>query len=276
MNLVLNSTNVVAGSNNTRYQYKFIAPVEIKENATLSVSNITIPYSWFNISDVNNNNFFQFYFPDSTSTGTGYIIPLKDGWYSVSDLNAILQQFCIANSLYLIDGWGNYVYYLTITYDSILYAVRTTAKFVPTSLPSGWTQPAGWHGYNATLLTPILQVSTTGFGNLIGFNTGLYPTSNTSETSFLSTKTPQGSVVNNIIVRSNLIDNDSGFPTDILDTIPIDVPFGTNLNYSPKELKVVKCIAGTIQSFEVFFSDQNLNPMFILDNNVCISLLLKN
>ena len=56
MNLVLNSNNVVAGSNNTRYKYTFIAPLEIKENAEMAISNITMPYSWGNITAKNNNN----------------------------------------------------------------------------------------------------------------------------------------------------------------------------------------------------------------------------
>jgi len=272
MNLVLNSTNVVSGSNNTRYKYKFISPVEIKENATLSVSNITIPYSWFNITEYNKNNVAE------TEWAVGgsifyYQLPLKDGYYSVSDLNAILQQTCIINGLYLINGWGDYVYYTTITYDPILYAVRITGYSIPTSLPTGWTLPSNFAGFPSAPYTPRLIVNL-GFAKLIGFSTTTI--GNITPYSVVSTQIPQGSIVNSLVVRSNLVDNDAGFPTDILDTIPIDVPFGTNLNYSPKELKIVKCVAGTIQSFDVFFSDQNLNSMFILDNNVCISLLLKN
>jgi hypothetical protein len=242
----------------------------------MAVSNITIPYSWFNISAANNNNTFQFYFPDSGSPGTGYLVTLQDGFYTINDINAALQQFCIINGLYLINGSGKYVYYLTLLYNPTFYAVQSVAQFVPTSLPSGWSQPANWHGYNTTLLTPILQVTTQGFGNLIGFETGLYPPLNTTETSTLSTFTPQGSIVNSLIVRCSLVDNECGFPTDVLDTIPITSSFGTNINYQPTQLKWMKLSSGVFQSVIITFVDQNLNSIVARDSNVCISILLKN
>ena len=276
LNLIINSSNVVAGSNNTTYKYNFLQPIEILDEAQMTISNVVLPYSWFNITAVNGNNSFTILFPDSLGTGTSYTITLADGWYSVTDINAALQQFCIANSLYLINAEGKYVYYLTLLYNSTFYAVQSIAQFVPTSLPSGWTQPAGWHGYNATLLTPVLQVPTTGFGNIIGFNTGLYPTNNLAETSFLSTKTPQGSIVNSLLFRCSLVNNECNFPSDILDTMPITSSFGTNLNYLPPQLKSVDLTSGIFQSFNITICDQNLNPMFIRDNNVCISILLKN
>ena len=276
LNLVMNNNNVISGSNNTSYKYTFIQPTAILDEAEMAVSNITIPYSWFNISAANNNNKFQFYFPDSGSPGSGYFVTLQDGFYSVTDINAALQQFCIINGLYLINGSGKYVYYLTLLYNPTFYAVQSVAQFVPTSLPSGWSQPANWHGYNTTLLTPILQVTTQGFGNLIGFKTGLYPPNNMTESSTLSTFTPQGSIVNSLIVRCSLVDNECGFPTDVLDTIPITSSFGTNINYTPTQLKWMKLTSGVFQSFIITFVDQNLNPIIARDSNVCISILLKN
>ena len=276
LNLILNSNNVVAGSNNTTYKYNFMMPTEILDEAQMTISSVVLPYSWFNISALNQNNTFQFLFPDSSSTASLYVVTLQDGFYSVTDINAALQQFCIANGLYLINGSGKYVYYLTILYNPTFYSVQVIAQFVPTSLPSGWSEPANWHGYNTSLLTPILGVTTTGFGNLIGFEIGNFPPLNTTETSTLSTKTPQGSIVNSLILRCSLVQNDCSFPTDVLDTMPITASFGENINYQPPQLKWVDVTSGTFQSFNLTICDQNLNPMYILDSNVCISILLKN
>jgi hypothetical protein len=276
LNLVMNNNNVISGSNNTSYKYTFLQPLTILDEAEMAVSNITYPYSWFNISAANNNNKFQIYFPDSGSPGSGYFVTLQDGFYTVNDINAALQQFCIINGLYLINGSGKYVYYLTLLYNPTFYAVQSVAQFVPTSLPSGWSQPANWHGYNALPFTPILQVTTQEFGNLIGFNVGLYPTINGVETSTLSTFTPQGSIVNSLIVRCSLVDNECGFPTDVLDTIPITSSFGTNINYQPTQLKWIKLTSGVFQSLIITFVDQNLNAIVARDSNVCISILLKN
>jgi hypothetical protein len=48
--LVLNNSNVVANSNNSRYQYNFIGGNFKTKNARMCVSQVTVPYSWFNIS----------------------------------------------------------------------------------------------------------------------------------------------------------------------------------------------------------------------------------
>ena len=61
-----------------------------------------------------------------------------------------------------------------------------------------------------------------------------------------------------------------------MDTMPITGTFGSNLNYSPYALKWVKIASGTYQKLEIQIVDQNLNSMVILDNNVCISLLINN
>jgi hypothetical protein len=274
LNLVLNNNNVVSGSNNTRYKYKFNIPLEIKDEAEMTIANITMPYSWFNITKINQNNAFTFYFPNASNIS----ITLPDGYYSVDDINAYIQQQCIANGCYLINESGENVYYFTILYNPTYYAVQIVAQLVPTSLPTNWTTPSGWSGFPAVTACPYIYIPPTSqFGKIIGYtNSAYYPYTNSANASILSTLVPQGSVVNSLVIRSNIIDNDSGFPTDVLDTMPITSSFGTNINYTPTTLKWVKCIAGTFQSFEIYFSDQNLNSMYILDNNVCISILLKN
>ena len=274
LNLVLNSNNVVSGSNNTRYRYKFIAPLDIMDEAEMTISNVQMPYSWFNITTLNENTKMQFNFP-SGGLFQPFFFTFPDGFYSVVDINAFIQQQCIINGLYLIDESGNNVYYLTILYNPTYYAVQVIGEAVPTSLPSGWTQPSNWVGYPLFASGAPTINPNAGLGKILGFPAGQLG-NGTGSYSFLSTLVPQGSVVNSLIIRSNIIDNNAGFPTDVLDTMPITSSFGTNLNYTPTTLKWVKCVAGTFQSFEVFFCDQNLNPMYILDNNVCISILLKN
>ena len=94
----------------------------------------------------------------------------------------------------------------------------------------------------------------------------------------MNTLVPVGSNINSIIIRCNLIDNGIGFPSDILDTMPIaNSSFGSNINYTPMGgLKWVKLVSGTYQKMEIQFVDQNLNAMNIIDNNVCISFLINN
>ena len=77
-NLVLNSSNVM-NSNNNIYQYNFInQSFKINEGSTICVGGITIPYSWYNITNVYNNKSFQIIFPNTVITT--YTITLPDGF----------------------------------------------------------------------------------------------------------------------------------------------------------------------------------------------------
>ena len=88
--LLLNSSNVV-GSNNNTFQYNFISgSFKIPEGSEIAISQATIPYSWYNItSNYNNNTFGIRWVTTGASTQT---FTLPDGFYTVSDLNAYIQQ----------------------------------------------------------------------------------------------------------------------------------------------------------------------------------------
>lgn len=104
LNLVLNSNNVVAGSNNSRYSYSFIGNtnINILDEAEMCISNITIPYSWFNFTKAYGNNKFTFQFPQA-GTSIVLVLTIPDGFYTIDDINALFQQFCINNIVYLIN-----------------------------------------------------------------------------------------------------------------------------------------------------------------------------
>jgi hypothetical protein len=272
-NLVLNSNNAI---NNTTFQYQFInGSFTIHDEAEICISNIQIPYSWYNVAPVYNNQTFQIIFPASTSTFFTGTVTITAGFYSINDINAFLQQYCITNGLYLINSVGQYVYYLTFLYNTTYYGVQLITNLVPTSLPSGWTAPTNWVGYHTTSLCPQLIIINN-FGKLIGFLPGTYPSTNTINESTLNTFTPLGSTVNSLVIRCSLVDNQVGVPTDILDTMPVDGTFGSNINYQPPSLKWIKLTAGTYQYLTITFVDQNLNSILAQDPNVTISILLNN
>lgn len=274
--LVLNSNNVVAGSNNTTYQYKFAKNMMINDEAEMAISSITIPYSWYNVTSRYDNNTVTFYFPVPVDTFAITTITFEDGFYSVTDLNARIQKHCIDNGYYLINASNQYVYYLTLLYNPTTYGVQLISQPVPSSLPAGWSAPTNWVGYVSFPVNPSIQIPTN-FGKLIGFTSGIYPTVGTDTNyNVLNTFTPVGSNINNLIVRSSLVDNQIGFPTDIVDSLAITSSFGENINYVPPVLKWVSLSSGIYQYFNITFVDQNLNSIYALDNNVCITLMINN
>ena len=232
--LVLNSSNVIGRGNNI-YKYNFINGMfTIKEDSEIALSSITIPYSWFNITSVYQNNTFQIIWYGSSTTT--YTVILPDGFYLISDINNYLENFMIQNSLYLIDSsTGNYIFYVKLFTSSTYYSNQILCFAVPITLPSGYTAPVGWPGFPLTPSTPLFTVLNNNLQQLLGFTYGSYPSiKQTTNYSILSNLLPPvGSPVNSIIVRRSLIDNAVAMPTDILDSFAINATFGSNINYSP-------------------------------------------
>jgi hypothetical protein len=277
--LILNSSNVVPNSNNTQYRYNFInGNFKIDEGATLCVSNIVIPYAWYNISKFYSNNTFSFTFPDTASATTSYNVVIPDGFYTTADMNFFLEQFCIANSLYLINASGQFVYYLVFALNTNAYANQVLFLVVPNALPAGFSTPAGFHGFPAVATATSLTISaTTGisnFGVFLGFSAGTYG-GGVSASSVLSNITPLGTLVNAITVRSNIVNNNVAMPSDIITTIPINSTFGSNINYTPAFEQFVNVKGGVYNNLIITFTDQNFNTIFSRDPNVVITLIIK-
>ena len=87
--LVVNSSNVIGVNNNT-YQYKFIQGSFQAKDCEMSIGSATIPYSWYNISSLKNNNKMTINFPYLATT---FImnITFPDGFYSTTDINNYIQ-----------------------------------------------------------------------------------------------------------------------------------------------------------------------------------------
>lgn len=270
-NIILNSTNV-SNSTNSQYTYKFITGnFVVKENAEICVSQIQIPYSWFNITTNYQNT--QFNFIDWL--GTTYNITLPDGFYSIQDVNNYLETFFINNGMYLINNSGQNVYYFQIYSNAQYYRNQMLFYPAPTSLPLGWTQPSNWIGFPAFATNSQFVVLANNFRTYSGFNAGTYGGGSTS-LSILSQNVPIGSNVNSLVVSCNLVNNNIGMPSDTLDTFAVEGAFGANINYDPKFQKWIKIKSGTYNSLTITFKDQNFNTVVINDPNLTISLLLKN
>lgn len=199
-NITLNSSNVIGVNNNT-YQYNFInGGVNIPEGSTIGVSQITIPYSWRNISAVLGNNTWSYQMPNGASGTTTYgTYTIPDGFYSVSDLNTLIQAQFRANGHYwylysaTLGTAGNVLIYpLTISTNTSLYTNTITA-------------------YNIPLTANIASVFGTGYVASDGNNgttawTGTYPTTGTApytgrcvQLTFSGTQTAKTTLLGNVL-----------------------------------------------------------------------------
>jgi len=274
--LVLNSSNVVSGSNNTRYKYDFIGGGFRANDMEICISQASIPYSFYNISSSYGNNTFSLILPTAGTTQT-IAVTLPDGFYSVVDIQNYIQQVLITNLFYLIDGAGNYVFPFLLTYSQTYYKVQLICATIPNAAAMatlGYTQPVG---------APALPTATTGvqfvvgtIGTVIGYVAGTYPAVATSSSqNFLSTLTPVGSTVNSLVFRCNLVDNNVIMPSDIMDGCSINTQFATSIIYDPSFEKWVTLRDGNYSNLVFTISDQNLNAIYALDPNIAITLMIR-
>jgi hypothetical protein len=272
--LLLNSSNVI-GSNNNTYQYKFVnGNFVIPEGSEMAISQITIPYSWYNITNNYYNNTFNIKWVNAGATVQTFTLP--NGFYDIDSISAYIQQICIQNGWYLVDSTGSNYYYIVLSTNSNYYKIQLLLMNVPVSLPSGWSAPSNWAGYPASTLAPQFSLNASGsIGSLIGFAGGGSWGFGSSSVSVLSTLTPNLTPVNSLTVRCNLVKNGVAMPSDILDSIPINSTFGSNINYAPNYEKWVKISSGSYSTLNITFMDQNLNMLYALDPNVAITLLIK-
>ena len=271
--IILNSTNIVPNSGNSNFIYNFPAGGTQFKNDEIALSNISMYYSWFNINQaLYNNNVFNYIW-----LGTTYVVTIPDGNYQIKELNDYLQWVMIQNGHYLVDGGGNYVYYLELILNVSRYAVEFIASPIPTALPSGWSNPAGLV-FPATATTPQIQIlSTNNFYKIIGFNAGTYPTPTQSTIySKLSDTAPQVSPINSIIMECNLINNNLALPSKLLYSFTIqNVAFGDVLNISVPEFSWNDIADGFYDRIQIELKDQNLNSIQINDSQIVILLCIK-
>eukprot|EP00952_Eustigmatos_sp_NYUAD-ZCMA_P003085 13407-Eustigmatos_ZCMA.PRE.1 len=73
----------------------------------------------------------------------------------------------VSNGHYLTDSNGDYVYYIEFQENSVYYAVQLNCYYVPTALPSGYSNPASMT-FPATNKTPQVVIPSTNIQDVLG------------------------------------------------------------------------------------------------------------
>jgi len=277
--LIINSQNVVSNTFNDTYTYRFPAGAVEFKNDQVAVSAVNIFYSWFNIEQrVYNNNSLTYTWVD----GTTHTVTYPDGgYYTVEELNAYFQSVMFGNKHYLVDTTNDkVVYYLELITNAVFYAIQLNAYVVPTTLPTGFTLPAGatW-ALPASATTPQLMIlGTNNYGSLIGFSAGTYPPTvpQASTYSKISDFTPQISPVSSLVMQCTLLNNRYANPSTLLFSFAPNTTFGSLITVQPPELSFVDIQDGQYTDFTITFKDQLLRTIDINDSNVVIMLTIRN
>lgn len=280
--LILNGNNVVENSFNDTYKYNFpVGSVSFKDDQ-VAIASVNMYYSWFNITSGNtgsryNNNVFQYVWHGSAGSTTHTVV-IPDGYYGVGGLNAYLQSAMVENGHYLVDGDGNFVYYIELVENPTYYSVQLNVYAFPSSLPTGFSNPTG-RTFPSTPRTPqIVVLATNTFKDVLGFTPGTYPEApSTTNFTKLSDYTPQVSPVSSLIITCSLLNNSYAIPSTLLSTFtPAGTAFGDLISFQPTELSFVDIQDGSYTDLTIEFRDQNLNRVAIRDKNLIILLVVRN
>ncbi|GMF39006.1 unnamed protein product [Phytophthora lilii] len=220
--------------------------------------------------------------PTGSTTST-VVITFDDGLYSYADMTRFIQRKLEQAGAYLIDSDGNYRHYFQISENAVYYSAQVDLSPVPTTLPSGWTRPstglysAGGSGLPTTTRVPILSITNSAFGSLIGFAVGSFPSSaQTSAQTFLGTTAPTISPVSSFIVRCNLVDNPYAVPADILTMFDTkSTQAGQLISFTPNEYSWIPIKDGSYASIRLTIVDQYERPVKIRDPNISIVLAFR-
>jgi hypothetical protein len=290
--LILNASNVVAGSNNSIYQYEFPQGGYTFKDDIIAIQSISMYFSAFNITTAYNNNSFSYIWID----GTTNVVNIPDSFFQIKDVNAYLQSQMVANKHYLTTSTGNYVYLLELVVNQPQYAVQLNTFLISTAIATAntWSLPAGatWVLPNNDILPYLVVPSNNNFGKLIGFTAGQYPAgviagvppaqtqtpSYPTSQSVLSTIAPQITPYSSFLVYCSLVNNRAVIPSQLIYSFtPTDSTFGALQVFQPQaELGWNKVLDGQSNSFVIEFRDQLGNPVAFEDPNTLITLYTKN
>lgn len=286
--LILNSDNIVAGTNNSILSYEFAGGnINLKKGQKVALANLQMYYSTFNITAANNNNTFSYKWVD----GITYPVLIPDGFYDISTINNYLHFVMVQNKHYLVATSGDFVYFITLGINPTRYAceVNCFGMSVALATTNGWTLPAGatWVIPN-NFIVPELVVGTNNFGLIIGFTTGTYPNAviagvppaqtqtpaYTTDQQFLSTSVPQVSVVSSFILTCSLINNNYAVPNNLIYAFSPQGTIGEQFTIAPNQYVFIDCLPAQYNRFQVSFIDQNFRPVAIQDPNMIIQLVI--
>ena len=286
--IILTSANIVAGSGNSTFLYKFPQTVNF-QGEFIAVQQVSLYNSVFNITSAFNNNKYSYTWVD----GTVVNITIPDGSYSIFSFNTFLQSIMVANNHYMTDATGAVnLYFLEFLPNITQYAYQFNAYPVSTATTSGYVVPAGatWtlagcDGSVGGAITPTITIPATNIQQLIGFDSGTYPNAvinpayvetpvvNTTY-SLLSQNAPQINPQANYLGLCSLVNNTRVIPSQLLYILTPTGEIGAIQNNQINNLAFNKIADGNYKDFTFQFKDEVGNPIVFQDNNITIMLVI--
>ena len=276
--IVLNQNNLVADGNNNTFVYKFPNSVAFPHHE-IAIQSVSMFYSWANIDITLANNQFTIYFPTNSagavSTGSGqvssYTIVIPTGQYEITDLNALLQYYCIKNGWYLINSAGQNVYYLEMFVNATRYAVQINTFPLPLSSNFTWNGTTGvWTGNAGTAYsgwttpTANTQSGVSAFGGFPNFTAGVV---NTTQYNPCLAIPPKFSTL------IGFVNNTQTRGASTSGVVSTTAPALTDLDATGVNKSFLSSSAPQVQpNSSIYFSISNIENKYAIPNSIIFSL----
>lgn len=291
--IVLNQNNIVPDGQNNKLVYRFPNSVQLKDKF-IAVSNVSMFYSWFNITSAQVNNTITYTWTVGAVSST-ITVNIPDGLYEIRDINSYLQWVMIQNGHYLINSSGDNVYYLDLIVNPNRYAIQLNTYLVPVSLPTGFTAPSNFAGYPTQRFNPIVTFPPE-FNNIVGYPASFASNNNVNNAyvapsptaannyvaknglgtlSYLSNVSPQVQPNNNVLFSISNINNPYSQPSSIIYSLNPNVAVGEQIYETPPNFMWNKLIDGTYNELRLSFLNTKLEPLIIKDPNMTILLAIR-
>jgi hypothetical protein len=288
--IVFTQANIIPDGQNNKLRYNFPNSVLFKNNS-IAVSSVNMYYSWYNISSIYRNNSFTYSWTSAGVTTT-YTITIPDGTYEVSDLNNLLQFTFIANGHYLRNGSGQNVYYAEFVINPTRYAVQINTFLVPTSLPSGYSNPATLV-FPTQTFNPIITIPAN-LNIIFGFTPNFATPSNVNNAytppagqnliakdgvgtiSCISSTAPNLQPNSSVYVSISNVNNPYSVPSSIIYSITAQGAVGTLITEKTPNFAWNKLIDGTYNNLTITLLGNDFSPIQINDPQMTLMLVIKN
>jgi hypothetical protein len=286
--LILNSSDIVEGTNNSILSYEFAGGnINLKKGQKVALANLQMYYSTFNITAANRNNTYTYTWVD----GTIVTVTMPDGFYDIDALNNYLHFTMVQNKHYLVAASGDFVYFITLGINPSRYSceINCFGMSVALAATNTWTLPAGATWVIPTnFIIPEINIGTNNFRLVIGFATGDYPNTviagappaqtqtpaYTTDQQFLSSSVPQVTPVSSFILTCSLVNNNYAVPNNLLYSFSPQGNIGEQFTIAPNQYVFIDVLPAQYNRFQVSFIDQNFRPVSIQDPNMIIQLVI--
>lgn len=275
LNQTLNTFNVATQSAPyNRFYLNIPNGVSLKDHQ-IAIQKINTYYSFPNISSTNYQAATIEWDIGGVYNAFEWNLTSNYNYSTVAELNNALQQFCIENGLYLINGSDN-VYFLTLIANPNSYGIDLTLYPVPLSAGS-YTEPGNFAGYPSVSTTPKIMFKSA-FNEIVGFPYGIEYDGGATQTTWTSQFSPQLSPVSSILVSCNLAHNQLALngSSSVMTTFTTkDTVFGSSISIEPNNIIWFDINANVSSLLIIEFFDQNYNRLNLLDPQTTIQLLIR-